>query len=111
MRSTAHRHPGRVRDRKRQLAAGSQGLALNVFAEAVNVPDTKAVPAGLVPVLEACDRGQKILADQDYRGKLAKSIDLAYGCTLEIIKELGDCVIVSPTKSYPSIMRFLFMLP
>lgn len=51
---------------------------LNVFIGAANVPDIKAAPAVLVPVLEACDRVQKILADQGYRGKLAESIDFAY---------------------------------
>ena len=71
---------------------------LNVFIGAANVPDIKAAPAVLVPVLEACDRVQKILADQGYRGKLAESIDFAYSCTLEITKKLGDGFIVSPWR-------------
>jgi hypothetical protein len=103
-----------------------------VFVDAANVADVKAAPVVLIPILETYNRINKILADHAYRGSLVEALDLAYNCTLEITKKLGDGFVVAPwrckvvkpllglkmpdafvepTKNCPSIMKALYMLP
>ena len=72
------------------MAVDVQGLMLDVFVSAANEADVKAAPILLVPILDAYERIQKILADQAYQGWLVDAIKSAYGCTLEITKKLGD---------------------
>jgi transposase len=69
-----------------------------VFVSAANEADVKAAPVLLVPILEAYERIQKILADQAYKGWLVAAIEAVYSCTLEITKKLGEGFVVSPWR-------------
>lgn len=71
---------------------------LDVFVGAANDADVKAAPVLLVPILDAYERIEKILADQAYQGWLVDAIKSAYGRTLEITKKLGDGFVVSPWR-------------
>lgn len=51
-----------------------------------------------MPILDAYERIEKILADQAYQGWLVDAIKSAYGRTLEITKKLGDGFVVSPWR-------------
>ncbi len=52
----------------------------------------------LVHVLNTYERIEKVLADQAYRGNLVDAIQMAYNCSLEITKKLGDGFVVAPWR-------------
>lgn len=88
----------RVKGRKRHIVVDVLGCVLDCFVSAANMADVKAAPGVLVPALEANPRIRKILADQSYRGDIAKLLKTAYKCTLEITQRLGEGFVVEPWR-------------
>lgn len=75
------------------------GLTLDCCVTAANVADIKAAPAVWVWVLDQYERIAKILADQSYRSEtIAKHLEFAYDCILEISPRLGTGFVVEPWR-------------
>lgn len=65
---------------------------------AANVADIKAAPVVLVPALENNARLVKVLADQGYRGAVARLLQQAFDCTLELTEKLGHGFVIEPWR-------------
>jgi transposase len=88
-----------VKGRKRHLSVDVLGLVWDCHVTAANVADIKAAPAIWVWLLEQYERIAKILADQSYRSQtIAKQLQTAYNCTLEISERLGTGFVVEPWR-------------
>lgn len=75
------------------------GLTLDCCVTAANVADIKAAPAIWLWLLEHNERIAKILADQSYRSEtVARQLQTAYDCTLEISARLGTGFVVEPLR-------------
>lgn len=60
------------------------GNVLWCYVSAANVADCKAAVVVISALLELYSRVAKVLADQAYRGELAKQVKAAYDCEVEI---------------------------
>ena len=60
------------------MVVDTLGMVLNCFVSAANTADVKGAKAALAPVLEEMVRIEKILADQSYKGELAKILEKAH---------------------------------
>lgn len=74
------------------------GMVLNCFVSAANMADVKGAKATLAPVLEEIVRVETILADQAYKGALAKILEKAHNCVLEVTEKLGEGFVVAPWR-------------
>ena len=80
------------------MVVDTLGMVLNCFVSAANTADVKGAKAALAPVLEEMVRIEKILADQSYKGELAKILEKAHHCVLEVTSKLGEGFIVAPWR-------------
>ena len=88
----------RVKGCKRHIVVDTSGWVLNCFISVANMADIKAAVVFLEPVLEACARIEKVLADQACKGDLGESLEQIYHCVLEVTTKLCKIFVPAPYR-------------